>query len=337
MNNFQELIALQKHGGFIYENKNSRTVFAPDLGARVFCELDGMRLHRLDIENIKKPDKPFNNYGGNNFWPAPEGGVFGFNYDGDQWRVQSAINNEPFMLTQTLPTSATAQKRTTLVNRKGTRIEVKIERIFSVASVSAILTAAKPAHVFAYLTEDSIDVLNPLKTEHGLISCWTLEQFDASQTTISFGAVDNPRSAINFDFYEHAGDRITYKPHGFFYKTDGQKTGQIGIRRESNARCIGFFDLARNLVCIREIIDPADGVYFNIADNSQPFGPYSAADNYSIFNGGAAQGFFEVETIGAAGIQDGVVSGSKLVSKTSFALFESREQVQKLIDDLIGI
>ena len=63
----------------------ARAVFAPDLGARVFCELDGVCVHRLDMDAVRNPGEAFNNYGGNNFWPAPEGGVFGFNYHGDTW------------------------------------------------------------------------------------------------------------------------------------------------------------------------------------------------------------------------------------------------------------
>ena len=336
MNKFQELVTLQENKGFIYEGKNSRAVFAPDLGARVFCELNGMSLHRLDIENVKKADKPFNNYGGNNFWPAPEGGMFGFNYEGDQWRVQQAINNEPFVLMQELSSSAMAQKKTTLVNRKGTKIEVKMQRSFSVSAVSDILTQIKPSCAFAYSVEDSIDVLDGVKSDKGLISCWTLEQFDASDTTIAFCKVENAPSAINFDFYEHPGERISYTPKGFSYKTDGQKAGQIGLKTASNACCIGFFDLARNLVCLRELMVPSSGTYFNFADNDQPNGPFSAADNYSIFNGGPAQMFFELETIGAAEIENDIVLGSKLVSKTSFAIFDSKQQVQQLVDSLIG-
>ena len=312
MNNFQELLKLQEHKGFVYKDGNSRAVFAPDLGARVFCELNGISLHRLDIENIKNTDKPFNNYGGNNFWPAPEGGMFGFNYEGNQWRVQSAMNNEPFVLIQALSSSAMAQKKTTLVNRKGTDIEVKMQRIFSVSSVSHILTQVKPLWAFAYIVEDSIDVLNSLNIDKGLISCWTLEQFDASDTTIAFAKVENSHSAINFNFYEHPGERIAYTSKGFLYRTDGQKAGQIGIKTASNVCCIGWFDLARNLVCIRELTVPSKGIYFNFADNDQPMGPFSASDNCSIFNGGPTQMFFELETIGAAEIQNDIVLGSKL-------------------------
>ena len=110
MQTFDSLIDLKKDNSFVYRKDNARVVFAPDLGGRVFCELDGICLHRLDLENIRQPNRPFNNYGGNNFWPAPEGGQFGFNYQGDDWYVQPAINDEPFVLGEKKPDSAVARK-----------------------------------------------------------------------------------------------------------------------------------------------------------------------------------------------------------------------------------
>lgn len=69
MNKFQELVDVKKDTACVFTSGNARAIFAADLGARVFCELDGQLLHRLDIDNVKNPNKPFNNYGGNNYWP----------------------------------------------------------------------------------------------------------------------------------------------------------------------------------------------------------------------------------------------------------------------------
>jgi len=63
--------------------------------------------------------------------------------------------------------------------------------------------------------------------------------------------VENPKHAINFDFYDHPGDRIKYGKKGFFYGTDGKKRGQFGIKKDSRAKFIGFYDLKRKLLCIR--------------------------------------------------------------------------------------
>jgi len=61
MGDLDELIDLKRGKGVVYQGADARAVFAPDLGARVFCELDGLLLHRLDMENVRRPDRPFNN------------------------------------------------------------------------------------------------------------------------------------------------------------------------------------------------------------------------------------------------------------------------------------
>ena len=164
MNKFEKLVDVKKDTSCVFSDERAKVAFVADLGARVFCELDGQLLHRLDIDNVKSPDKLFNNYGGNNFWPAPEGGIFGFNYDGDTWRVQTAINDQPFLVKTSSKDSATFEKQTKLVNRKGKLIDVTMQRAFSMAHVSGVLKAQNPKSSLAYIVEDRIDVLNKVKS-----------------------------------------------------------------------------------------------------------------------------------------------------------------------------
>jgi len=332
---FDELVRLKGEAGFVFEDGGARAVFAPDLGARVFCELEGVSLHRLDIGNVRQSDKVFNNFGGNNFWPAPEGGEFGFNYDGDTWRVQAAINDEPFALAERRRSSARAAKETTLINRKGARLPVIMERAFQAAEPAEELARLGPSAAFAYTVEDEIRVRGNVKAEDALLACWTLEQFDASDETTSFAAVERPEEAINFDFYDHPEDRILYGKGGFLYKTDGKRRGQIGVKRAACARFIGFADRGRKLLVLREILGRTGELYFNIADNDQPKGPFSAADEYSIFNGPEEFGFFELETIGGAEVNAGFLKGSRLASKTSFALFADSAAIDGFVAELL--
>lgn len=332
-----ELANLKQGAAFAYQAAAARAVFAPDLGARVFCELDGLLLHRLDLDNVRSPDRPFNNFGGNNFWPAPEGGRFGFNYEGDVWRVQAAINNQPFAMEATTNTSARARKQTTLTNRNGIALDVKMQREFAVATLPRLVADLRPRAAFAYTVDDRIDVVSRVKIDDALLACWTLEQFNASETTVSFARVAKSREAINFDFYDHPGDSIAYAENGFVYKTDSKRRGQIGINKDHAPEFIGFCDLGRRLLCVREIVGSPQGVYFNIADNDQPQGQFSAADAYSIFNGDESLGFFELETVGGAQVQDGYLKGSRLASRTSFALFDTVEPIQRFMDSRIGV
>ena len=142
--------------------------------------------------------------------------------------------------------------------------------------------------------------------------------------------------ALHYGSAVFEGERIAYAPQGFTYKTDSRRKGQIGIRQAAGARFIGFYDLSRHLVCLRENCSVAGGLYFNIADNDQPRGPTSAADNYSIFNSDADMGAFELETIGSAQVEQKWLKGSELISNTTFAVFENQSDLQGFVDGALG-
>lgn len=113
--------------------------------------------------------------------------------------------------------------------------------------------------------------------------------------------------------------------------------GQIGISKESNPSFIGFYDLSRNLLVIRENLSIDNCLYFNIADNDQLQGPYSTADVYSIYNSDPEMRAFELETIGSARVESGMLRGSKLTSKTTLAVFAKASDIEKFIETYIGI
>jgi len=336
MTNFNTLYEMNSAGAFSFADLGARMVIAPDLGGRVFCELDRISLHRLDIDAVMSPSAvDFNNYGGNNLWPAPEGGRFGFNYDGDRWRVQDTINLGAFTLEKKDDQGATAVKSAKLVNRAGTNVDIVMRRILTLSAPSALLTSVNPKTVFAYCVDDSMEVRGEVSNEDALIACWSLEQFPAGGGTVAFARVDEPQKALNIDYYEDPAGRITFGKRGLVYKTDGLSTGQIGIKAEAGADLIGFVDYDKKIAAVKRIVEPSPGTYFNIADNDQPNGSYSAADSYSIYNSDPEGGFFEIETIGAAQIKDGRLTGSRLVSETTFAVFEDSGALDKIIASIM--
>lgn len=58
------------------------------------------------------------------------------------------------------------------------------------------------------------------------------------------------------------------------------------------------------------------GRYFNIADNEQPRGPWSAADLYRVFNDGTEK-FYELETIAPLQVREGRGTTSTLLTRTT--------------------
>jgi hypothetical protein len=328
MKKFDVLLRIKSDSLVLFGGDRWRVALCPDMGGRIFAEVGGELLHRIDLENVENPTREFNNYGGANLWPAPEGGTFGFNYRGDEWYVQPAINVQPFEVVERSKSSAIIRKRAALLNRMGTLVDAEITRQFDLCD--AFLGQ------LAYTTTDTITVMNGVPIEKALIAAWTLEQFDATPNTNTFCQVANPENAINFDFYEHPGDRISYFDRGFTYRTDGQCRGQIGIRKDSGPASIGFFDTDTGIICVRENLSESDGLFFNIADNDQPNGPFSEADSYSIFNSDPDMAAFELETIGSARVHNGLLRASRLTSMTSFTIVPHHEDICRMLRETLG-
>lgn len=335
MNNFEQLALLLGGYSVSLRTGGCRALVCPTLGGRVFVEIGGQSMHRIALDLVEHPSHDFNNYGGCNFWPAPEGGKFGWNYKGDEWYVQDAINKQPFVVDHSDHSTAQISKSTTLHNRAGNSLDVRMARRVEMADEPKVLSGIS-GRVIAFSTRDSIEMVTLATRNEALVGVWTLEQFDANDDTVSFCKVRDSQSAINFDFYEPANDRIQYYSGGFTYRTDGLSTGQIGTKADHQAEMIGFYDLSRKLLCVRQNLQ-SDGLFFNIADNDQPDGPFSAADNYSIYNSGGGDRFFELETIsGMRESEDGKITGSQMASLTAFALFDDVEELKEFVRDQIG-
>ncbi|MFZ4695974.1 MAG: DUF6786 family protein [Verrucomicrobiia bacterium] len=334
---FQRLLEIKKDTVVHLARDRARVAACPDMGGRVFVELDGQCAHRIDLAAVARPGQPFNNFGGVNLWPAPEGGPFGFNYEGSRWYVQPAINVEPFAVRERTERSVLFEKKAALINRKGIRVEVVVTRRVAFSPLAACIEGCPLAASVAVETRDEFTVTNRVASDQALIAAWNLEQFTATGETVAFIRVADPRESINWDFYEpHPKALVSWCPHGFTFRTDGRHKGQIGIRKAARPEGIGFYDLARRWVCLKENLTPLDGMFFNIADNDQPAGPWSAADTYSIFNSDADMAAFELETIGPLHLEGGRLARAPLVSRTTYAIFETADAIRIFLDRYLG-
>jgi hypothetical protein len=288
----------------------------PSLAGRIFCQWQGELLHRLDGPALKNPlQGEYNNYGGNSLWPAPEGGAFAFNYGagGDAWVVQDGIATDVPTIERTGEHTALIAKTIALDNRKGVSVRINYRRIVQIQPVPVPLGQYR-IDGMAYSTVDSFAPLGDYGASEVLIAPWSLEQFPGAEGIVAFGKLDGPSPRLNYDFYSDPTDRIILADDQFIFALGGPVRHQIGIPVASRPSLIGALDFERNLLFIRKT--PAqDGLYFNIADNDQSAGPFSAADLYSVFNGGDL-GFFELETIGAMQSEAGRILPSSLHSET---------------------
>ena len=168
-----------------------------------------------------------------------------------------------------------------------------------------------------YQCEDLLEPLDPVTPDKLLLAAWSLEQFPGGDDVTAFALTASPETAINFDFYGLPEREPQYFSDFFLLPLGGSTKFQIGVTFAARPRLLGALDRRRELLILRQT-EPQEGVYFNIADNDQPGGPYSAADLYSVFSGGSL-GFFELETIGAMRIESGRVGPCPLVSRTWMA------------------
>ena len=297
----------------------------PGLQGRIFCRIENELVHRLDVVALVSPSRTsFNNLGGNSLWPAPEGGPFGFNYlpGSNDWVVQEGIAEVPALVTHREAAKAVLEKQINLVNRRGVAIAMTCRRVVSVPGTEGSPNGFDLAGL-TYRTEDTFELSGSHRPEEVLLAPWSLEQFPGAEGVTAFCKVNAPKDAINDDFYGSPEERIAYGKNFFTFALGGEARQQIGVRTASAPELIGAIDSGRSILMLRKTA-PQDGVYFNIADNDQPRGPYSASDLYSIFNGGELN-FFELETIGAMRLAGGTLAPSTLVSETTLLKGEMNE------------
>lgn len=310
------------------------TIFVSNkLQGRIFAEIDGVFVHKFTGELAANPDpENFNNIGGNSLWPAPEGGDFAYNYpDGGDWQVQKGINCVPTATVAKSETQAVVAKHINLRNRKGKEIAMDFKREIEVMK-DADFRNTDGLSCTGYRTVDTLTVTGKCSKDDFLLGAWSLEQLPGAEGITAFGKCCGPaKDCINDDFYGDASARIKYNKDTFIFTLGGEKRLQIAVKCASAPVMIGSLDRKRGILVIRTTAAQQRGTYFNIADNDQKNGPYSAADMFSIFNGSQELNFHELETI-APMLTDaeGNITGSRLES-TTLICRGSAEELEKYL------
>ena len=321
--------------------KGNRIMISNRLQGRIFAAVGDRLIHRLVPELAKNPDpENFNNLGGNSLWIGPEGGNFAFNYppQGD-WYVQKGINCVPTHTVYAGPDALEVAKTIELVNRKGKRVRLKMERRVEPLDPAELPDAKYQLAATGYRSVDRWTVLDRLTPEDALLCAWSLEQLPGAEGIIGFGRCGKVAAgSLNDDFYGSAAERTKYTAHTFKFRLGGSKRLQIGVKAAYEPKVIGSFDPARGVLALRRTELPATGTYINIADNEQKTGPFGAADAYSIFNGAQELDFHELETIAPMQLTaDGCLAPSELVSKSCFVCSDRPEKLLEFLKIEYGI
>ena len=285
------------------------------LQGRIMAEIGGRLIHRFDADLAEHPDpENFNNLGGNSLWPAPEGGDFAFNYPPEgSWYVQKGINSVKSALLEEGQGSLLIGKEFELLNRRGKTVKVTWRRRIAPAPAPEL-----PVPALKYRSVDTLELAEPAELDDVLISAWSLEQLPGASGITAFGCcAKGAKEAVNTDFYGDPMPRLTFEDKWFKFALGGPCRLQIGISSGAAPELIGSFDPARGIAVVRTTPARSDGRYINFADNDQKNGPFSAADQYSIFNGSEELDFHELETLAPMTLDSrGRVTGSRLESET---------------------
>jgi len=300
-----------------FESDSGKVILDGKLQGRILTELGGETIHRFDRELAAHPSPDeFNNIGGNSLWPAPEGGAFAFNYLDKDWLVQPGVNTA-ISAERIRPDGALyCERQVPLANRRGAQLEVAFRRRVVPLPLNDVLRKFGVSGV-GYREEDELSFSEPQDPERAIVGAWSLEQFPKTPRTVAFGrtGVGGARAAVNPDYYADPFPVMVFSGREFAFRLGGQERIQIGLSASAKCEFIGAFVPERELLIVRRAPFQPEGKYFDIADNEQPRGVWSASDQYSIFNG-ADMGFFELETIAPAKFRDGMVTGSRLVAET---------------------
>jgi len=308
------------------------------LQGRIFAEIGGTLVHNFVPELAEHPSpERFNNIGGNSLWPAPEGGPFAYNYpSGGPWTVQPGINTTPTRTLEAGPEQVRIAKEITLLNRRGRSIDLEFSRQVTLMREDE-LPVEPGVRRIGYRTIDRLSPLGDFPAEEFLLGAWSLEQLPGAEGVIAFGrCLDGAAAAINDDFYGSAAGRLEFSGETFRFRLGGSRRLQIALRQAASPVMIGSLDPARKIMALRTTPTQETGTYFNIADNDQPAGPYSAADMFSIFNGARELNFHELETIAPMQTTaDGLLAPSELPSTT--LIFQGEPEKLKRILACFGV
>lgn len=294
---------------------NGNILVSNTLQGRIMAEIDGTLIHRFEADLAENPDPDnFNNLGGNSLWPAPEGGDFAFNYPpkGD-WYVQEGINKLQNRVIEEGKDFIVIGKEFSLLNRSGNTMNVTLHR-----RIEAAKSGDFGVRALRYRTFETLALAEPCPLDKGVISAWSLEQLPGAAGITGFGKCANgAEKGINTDFYGDPLKRMSFNGEWFRFDLGGPNRLQIGISSSAAPEFIGSFDPSRGVAVLRWTPARKDGKYINFADNDQKNGPFSAADQFSIFNGSEELDFHELETLAPMTLDaGGNVTGSELESET---------------------
>jgi hypothetical protein len=254
------------------------------------------------------------------FWLGPEGGQYALffppapqPYTFENWFTPALIDTEPFEVVSSSASRIDFKKDASIINRKGTDLQLGIKRsveILDRPAIAALVKASVPddIKVVAYRSTNILTNrgTEPWTREEGLISIWLLGMFPhGPDVTVVVPLKDGPGNAVNADYFGALErDRLVANQKAVFFKGDGAFRSKIGVPPGRSTGVAGSYDAGRGRLTIVHCEVPPNAaelpyVRSQWMDHADPY----AGDLINAYNDGpptpeeAPLGpFYELET-----------------------------------------
>jgi hypothetical protein len=259
-----------------------------DLEGRIYTIFNKNVVSRVNSDAIlgQTTRNGYINPGGDGLWPAPEGTNKGYFYVNGEWRVPPGLSGATYIVTQEKENFVRIEAEIDLINCLG----YGIPTIFS-----REITLITSANSLQLRVKESIQYLGtkPLTNQNGLITPWSLCQFDSSvDAEVVFPETD----LKNFwDLYKNSSHKRTLKNGLWHTRTDGGDRYQIAMNDKID--WIEFRHPLKDLIVKRSINNqsPADH-YIDISDASPDVIPSHKGVKFSVYSDPSL--FMEIEAAG---------------------------------------
>jgi len=272
-------------------SENNGVVAGLDLEGRLFTFLDGDVVSRVNPDAFRNITTrvEYLNPGGDGFWPAPEGSVFGYEYATGDWRVPPGLSGARFWIAESAPGQARIRAEIDLINSLGKGIPTAFER--------NVITAAEGSSLVVTVTE-CIEYLGDreLGPTDCLLAPWSLCQFDSGPGCHVKFPMTNDGDV--WDLYEPSDDQRACSNGICTTRTDGQGDRyQIGLA--PTVAWLEYVDPRNGLHVRRTARSLPEGLdYIDISDRAPTEQPGDRGIRFSVYSDPSC--FMEIEAAGGA-------------------------------------
>ncbi|WP_018970795.1 DUF6786 family protein [Rubritalea marina] len=265
------------------------------------------------------------------FWMGPEGGQFsiffkpGTPFEFAHWKTPASLDTLPFEVVSQSSSSIVFKHDAQLMNHRGTRFSVGIERkveLLDRAAVEQMMGAPVPAGA-EYVGYASENVLKnsgeqAWTKDSGLLSIWILGMYKPTATTtvvVPYRAGDEAvlGPIVNDRYFGKVpAEHLRVTESAIYFKGDGTRRGKIGVSPERSKGLAGSYDAAGKVLTLvnYNVPEEHEGYVNSMWEHQEQ--PYVGDVIHSYNDGSAGPGleplgpFYELETSSpAAALQPG--------------------------------